>query len=631
MHIFYSLYLLAFVAVAVSRSVPNANHAALANYFLPIDDPSSSQHEARSSSTTYGDEDLSADGISPPLQNRKTLASRSSEDSVPICKWLDLNQPLPCDWDIVRWLDGAKLYSYQKWQQQTSGASGLRPPKTFVVPIMVFNILVKAPRAMAAALPTLYRRVEREISSEVRERKVQIQQAMLEGQDEQQKVWCGFSFAWMFPCQWEEEDPRLPGVFVPYVLCKWIVLIPANMIASLAAPFELLGSKADRLPRRELENTSTDLEERKLPLSDTSASLHTIAPTLNLTSNDTLANSETIRGICGVPLLYIYQCVEPHWCVWRYIPGNQVCSTDPQPNLDDGICDGEWREKDCGKPSSGAPSLRIPRIFTFPTLVINFLVHLPAAVAASLVPTPTIQHDSLSINLTSNNTAISKETQEPETIASTIPKAQSLEKTEVEVEKYAPSSYAGNSCHGNCENVPTHSSASSGLSAPRGFNLLALIINTMLSLPRSLAISLAVQHHAGAVVASVIPLPGPREFTTSLAAPSFDLVQKSVGRLLGLVYDFGHECEGGSINGVGAELDVGVVKMGKEGPDAGREDANRDDELRKRQLQKVGLRDGCLNDEADDGYCLRGDAGRREVRWASMGVLGLAAMFAIFM
>ncbi|KUJ22673.1 uncharacterized protein LY89DRAFT_728792 [Mollisia scopiformis] len=350
-----------------------------------------------------------------------------------------------------------------------------------------------------------------------------------------------------------------------------------------------------------------------------SPALSTTAPENEQRSQAVLSNKEA-QLWCGLPGLWTYPCPWtenlPPRLVTPYVFCKWIVSTP-------GVVIGEpiaWLKKrflsqtevsrsrkrnDCGwkgKPmcpttnvtaaSAGVRSVSIPRFFGLGSLAVHLLLagRGPGVAAVAIPSVDKYRRGGGGLEIATPTNISSP---------STIDEKAALQSCE----------YDGYTGQQSCPLIPT-SAAGRSLEVPRIFSFSALLIHAM----------------AGTIV-SAIPITGPMAFTESLAAPSFELVRESVGWLVGLLPGFGSDC---------GEKEVGfeVVKLAEEiGVDYEeyRRERVEEYELRKREVREVKIRDGCENDEADDGYCMRAEAGRREVRWAFMGVLGLAGVFAVLL
>ncbi|CZR51039.1 uncharacterized protein PAC_00914 [Phialocephala subalpina] len=333
-----------------------------------------------------------------------------SERDIPLCKWLNDSQPFPCRWndpDIDDpnqiWNAPGDLFNHQqgygdKHNLYMGAASGLRPPSVFALPVTAMRALGSIPRAMAAAIPSLAKRVDTTLM--VANREIKASQAPLQSQGKE--TWCGLPLIWTYPCSWNAEDPHLPGVFVPYVFCKWIVLMPTNMIISLAEPFGLLTSKADSIAKRSLDNPLAPLEQQGSNSSHLANSRFSQKSSTPLdfenqarqgdglfptpTTNGTEVPTKTKRGWCLIPFLMFYpcwtesptatedrySCVTPHgWKYWQTFP-----------------CDTQGIEVQY---QNSASNVDPPKVFGAPKVIITFVMRVAKTVtnqvasAASLV------------------------------------------------------------------------------------------------------------------------------------------------------------------------------------------------------------------------------------------------------
>ncbi|KAF8854120.1 hypothetical protein BDZ45DRAFT_806111 [Acephala macrosclerotiorum] len=677
----------------------------------------------------------------------------------PHCKWLDDSQSLPCRWndpDIndsnqIRTEAGKLFTAQQNYGDEHPGyhgaASGLKVPRLFSFPVAIVHALLAVSRTMAAAIPTFPKSAN--ITLKVTARETTKSQAVIQSQHEQ--IWCGLPLIWTYPCSWNAEDPHLSGVFMPYAFCKWVVLVPTNMISSLVEPFGLLASKADSLAKRSLDKRVTPLEEQGSNSSDLSVSklsqhnpeiqdsenrihqANRLSPTPTI--NDREVPTKTKRGWCLIPFLMFYPCWKSSptatavrydcvsasgWKYWQDFP----CDTDafvdyseaeptggatPATNSASNVgppsifrvpkilitfiteiaktaaspvisavelvqnelrirgetkSEGKKQRRDCGgdptdiggEQCSAATSLTLPRIFTLPTLAFKLIGQLPGVLAATVSsfesstnsevlesipdndalasPTKTLNTREMVCASNGYNDATAcfsdKSTASsllvprtfsspillfnavgsiPGDIASLLKTGTSTSDEDV-TKRTPPSQFSSSACKGTCDNPSM--SASSCISSPRIFRLPTLLTTLLIAaLPGAMA--------------AVIPTP--REFTESLTAPSFDLVRKSVSSLLGMIWISGHRCGSEDVSGDVSNFDSGEVKEGKPVVEAGR----KEDELRRRQNRSLSSRNDCTNDVSFDRYCVKADAGRFEVWWALMGVLGLAGVFCFFM
>lgn len=698
---------------------------------------------------------------------REEHIQNSERDFLPHCKWLDKSQSMPCHWNdpdigdhTQIWIEAGQLFTAQQnYGDEHPGyqgaASGLRVPRLISFPVFILHTLVAAQRTMAAVIPNLANRAENFLK--VANREAQMSQALLQSQDK--KMWCGLPPIWTYPCSWNAEDPHLPGVFMPYVFCKWIVLVPTNMIISLLKPFGLLNSKADTLAKRAIENPAVPLEKQDVNSSHPAVSTlshyiskiqdyenrtrqaNGLSPTLTI--KDKEEPTKTKRGWCLIPFLMFYpcwtssptatavryNCVTPGgWKYWQTFPcdtnafvdyseaeptGGVPPTTNSASNVGPPIIFrapkilttfvARVAKTACVEVKSAASPILISQIFTLPLGVFNVVGRILDVLAAAIpVPEGSTLHylKSKGLMLTQDVDKTLEEITEreapalciwdgisgktvchpyqsrlkskdisptlgagatitelverdelhvwdglsgatvchlyqnaaqslsvprifslpillvkaagsiPGTIASVLPTRTNNSRAADVAKRLPPGEHSNTlNCVGACEN-PSKSGASS-LGSPRIFRLPALLSAVVSSLPGSLA--------------AVIPKP--RAFTASLAAPSFDLVQKSVSHLLGMIWISGHDCGSKEVSGDVRNIDSDEAKEEKPAVEAGREE----DELRRRQIRDLSSRDDCTNYVSFHGYCVKADAGRLEVRWAFMGVLGLAGVFCFFM